>query len=120
MNPLNLIQLKQLRFDVASQFVLQEWQPEDLSKPKCSKCGAKGFQTPYGNQEAAVCYCIRCNYYFRAVPLDRHCLCVTPGQEESRCLGCPNFERFIQLVRKRLPALELLSFEELLCLKTPL
>lgn len=110
MNVLELLRLKQVRFEVASRLVLQEWQPEDLSKPRCPKCGNKGSPTSYQSQGNCVCYCIRCNYYFQEIPPAYTCQCTVPG-EDKKCHGCPNFERFMEYVGMRLVELEQLNFE---------
>ncbi|MEH2227048.1 hypothetical protein [Nostoc sp.] len=112
MNVLELLRLKQLRFEVASQLVLQEWQPEDLSKPKCPKCDRKGSATSYQSQGNRVCYCIRCNYYFKEIPPARTCQCTIPGQDKG-CHGCPNFERFMEHISKQLLELEHLNVAQL-------
>ncbi|MBG1263810.1 hypothetical protein [Nostoc commune] len=112
MNALDVLRLKRLRFEVASQLVLKEWQPEDLSKPRCPKCHSKGSPTSYQSQVNRVCYCIRCNYYFKEIIPAHTCKCTVPGQDKL-CHGCPNFERFMEYVSKRLLELEHLNFEDL-------
>lgn len=112
MNVLELLRLKQLRFEVASHLVLQEWQPEDLSKPKCPKCDRKGSATSYQSQRNHVHYCIRCNYYFKEIPSAFTCECNVPGQDKE-CYACPNFEQFMEHIGKQLVELEHLNFEEL-------
>lgn len=113
LSAIEVLRLKQLRFEVASQQVLRVWKPEDLSQPKCQKCNQIGFSTPYQRKEQAVCYCLRCNSYFNVVPSDRICHCSVPGQVKT-CHGCPNFDRFMNLVKEQLSDLEHLSLEELL------
>lgn len=112
MNAIELLRLKQLRFQVASQLVLKEWKPEDLSKPKCPKCYSPGFITPHQSQDNRVCYCIQCNYYFKEIIATHICECAFPGNDKV-CHGCPNFEQFMELVGQRLVELEQLNFVEL-------
>ncbi|MBD2473067.1 hypothetical protein [Nostoc sp. FACHB-145] len=112
MNALELVRLKQLRFAVASGLVLRSWQPFDLSQPRCPKCHCLGFPTSYQSQGGCVCYCIRCNYYFPMGTPKYTCQCTVPGQDKA-CHGCPNFERFMELVGKKLVELEPLNFEQL-------
>ncbi|WP_414753188.1 hypothetical protein [Anabaena sp. CCY 9910] len=112
MNAIELLRLKQLRFQVASQLVLKEWQPKDLSKPNCPKCHSPGFLTPHQSQEKRVCYCIRCNYYFKEIIANHICQCTVPGHDKV-CYGCPHFQQFMELVDQRLVQLEQLNFVEL-------
>ncbi|QIR36783.1 hypothetical protein HCG51_08520 [Tolypothrix sp. PCC 7910] len=112
MNVLELLKLKQLRFEVASHLVLQEWQPEDLTIPKCPKCDRKGSATSYQSQGNRVCYCIGCNYYFKEIPPSRTCQCTVPGHDKG-CQGCPNFEEFMEHIDKQLVKIEHLNFEQL-------
>lgn len=110
---IEVLRLKQLQFEVASQQVLQVWQPADLSQPRCPKCKGDVFPTPYHRQQKKVGYCRRCDFYFKIVPSDRLCLCPVPGQTIA-CHGCPNFEYFMGLVKERLSHIEALGWEELL------
>lgn len=112
MNALELVRLKQLRFAVASGLVLREWQPEDLSQPRCPQCYCLGFPTSNQSQGGYVCYCIRCNYYFPTGTPKYTCQCTVPGQDKA-CYRCPNFERFMELVGKKLVELEHLNFVQL-------
>ncbi|MBH8566775.1 hypothetical protein I8748_32275 [Nostoc sp. CENA67] len=112
MNVIEILRLKQLRFQVASQLVLKEWKPEDLSKPKCPKCYSPGFLTPHQSQDSRVCYCIRCNYYFKEIIATHSCKCAVPGDDKV-CCGCPYFQQFMELVDQRLVELEQLSVAEL-------
>lgn len=112
MDAIELLRLKQLRFEAASQLVLKEWKSEDLSKQKCPDCFAQAFLTPYQSQGKQVYHCIRCNYYFKQVLPARICECTLPGQHKV-CRGCPNFNRFMELVNQQLPKLENLTIEAL-------
>ncbi|MBD2480084.1 MULTISPECIES: hypothetical protein [Nostocaceae] len=112
MNAIELLRLKQLRFQVASQLVLKEWPPKGFSKPKCPKCHSPGFSTSYQSPDNCICYCIRCNYYFKKIIATHSCECAVPGSDKV-CHGCPNFEQFMELVDQRLLELEQLSVAEL-------
>lgn len=112
MNAIELIRLKQLRFEVASRQVLETWQPEDLRQPKCPKCQTKAFLTPHVSQERPVAYCIGCNYYFKQLPPTLLCQCTVPGQQKT-CHGCPNFDRFMELINLQILTLDNLTIEEL-------
>lgn len=112
MNAIELLRLKQLRFQFASQLVLKEWPPKGLSKPKCPKCHSQRFTTSYQSQDNLICYCIRCNYHFKGMIATHSCECTVPGDDKV-CHGCPKFEQFMELVGQRLVELENLSSEDL-------
>jgi hypothetical protein len=112
MDAIRLLRLKQLRFEAASQLVLREWHPENLSKLKCLKCFGQVFLTPNQSEGKQLYYCARCNRYSQQVSSGRICDCVLPGQH-TVCHGCPNFDHFMELINQRLPELECLSPEEL-------
>lgn len=75
-------------------------------------CDRKGSATSYQSQRNRVCYCIRCNYYFKEIPPARTCQCTIPGQDKG-CHGCPNFERFMEHISKQLLELEHLNVAQL-------
>lgn len=105
MNAVERLRLKKLRFEAACQQVLQHWQPEDLTQPRCPKCNHQSSPTTYQSHGERICYCIRCNYYFQEVAPAYICECIVPGQNKE-CNGCPNFQRFMEYVENYLAQME--------------
>lgn len=116
MQALELLKLKQLRFQIASDLVLQKWRPESISQQQCPFCNSLSKYISRRSKRPLVWRCRQCDGKFKALPAEQQCQCSMPGCEPY-CRGCPNFDRFMELVQEQLTELEPLSVKKLYATK---
>lgn len=109
----DILQLSQLRADIARTRAKSEWEPGPTTYgDKCPFCGSADY-SKYSVENGTQRYrCRSCERRFNQRRVFT-CHCEEPGQEPQRCHTCPKFETFLEAFKQHSIALNQLSHEEL-------
>jgi hypothetical protein len=109
----NILQLTQLRAEVAKIRAMATWPPGPTvygdKCPFCSSTDYGKYSVENGTQRYRCRACGRRFNQRRAFT----CHCQEPGQGASRCHGCPKFEEFLEAFKQHTMDLSTLSLSEL-------
>jgi len=110
-NELTVFRCHHQRVELARQEWALQWHPPEWSDVKCPHCHATSFGKLMSRKGRKSHICNECRHTFSLDDVPG-CHCIIPGQL-LKCAGCKEYLDLVGYVRRRLPALQQLSDEEI-------
>ncbi|MBW4611465.1 MAG: hypothetical protein KME22_30850 [Hassallia sp. WJT32-NPBG1] len=111
MDAKTLFYLNSLRTKIAFKEAVQDWKPQIQGPMKCPLCESEKVYIRMSPQDGNTHICQSCKQNFSREMLPG-CQCVRPGNL-MKCLDCPRFEVFIELLKEKVSGLQGLNRQEL-------